>query len=305
MTGGEPGAPLVVVAEEVRLAHRATAHTVRRAAANFYYPFLLLPPPKRRAIYALYGFCRRADDIADGPGTADERRRRLERFRGELTATLAGRPGSPAWLALADAAHRCRLTPSHLHTVIDGCAADCAPLAIQTLADLERYCYGVAGVVGLLSCEIFGSVRPRDPTVPALAVRLGFAMQLTNVLRDLREDALRDRCYLPAADLDRFGCTATQLAGPPLPGPAGEPARRLMRFELLRAREAFSASRPLFGRLPRDARGCPAALAAVYGRLLSAIEARGYDVQSTRVGLGRAARARVVASAWVGATVGR
>ncbi len=302
-----PGAaPLAPPAPaEVRAAHRSCARAVRRAAGNFYYPFLLLPAAKRRAIYAVYGFCRRADDIADGPGSAAERRGGLEALRAELEASLAGRPPAPAWVALADAVRRSPLTPAHLHTVIDGCAADCAPIAIATLADLERYCHGVAGVVGLLSCEIFGSVRPGDPQVPQLAVRLGFAMQLTNVLRDLREDAERGRCYLPADDLLRFGCTAAMVGEPPRAGAEGEPLRRLMRFEVGRARAAFDAARPLIPRLQRDARGCPAALAAVYRELLTAIERRDYDVQSARVRLGGTRRARVVAGAWLAATLSR
>jgi len=294
---------LATVPGELRAAHRHAARSVRRVAGNFYYPFLLLPPSKRRAVYAVYGFCRRADDIADGPGTAAERRAQLDAYRQQLTQALAGRPAGLGWLALADAVRSSRLTPAHLHTVIDGCAADCAPLRIATGADLERYCYGVAGVVGLLSCEIFQSVRPGDPAVPALAVRLGFAMQLTNVLRDLREDAQRGRCYLPDEDLGRFGCCRSTLADPPQPGPAGDPMRRLMRFEVDRAREAFDAARPLIPRLHRDARGCPAALAAVYRRLLAAIERRGYDVQSKRVRLRGGAKARAVAGAWLGASL--
>ena len=288
-------------AEELQAAHRACAVEVRAAAANFYYAFRLLPRPKRQALHAVYRFCRAADDIADGEGTPQERRQRLEEFRSLLGNTLAGAPPDPSWLVLWDAARRFQLDRQLLEDVIDGCAADCAPLEIRTAADLERYCYGVAGSVGLLSAQIFGF---RDPRVPDLAVQLGQAMQLTNILRDLKEDYERGRCYLPLEDLQRFGCNVDDL-GTGSRSPRPDAYRQLMAYEVARARAFFAAGRQLVPLVERDARGCPAALAALYRALLHLIEVRGFDVQSQRVALGRGRKVRLALGAWAGATFGR
>ncbi|HUY60641.1 MAG TPA: squalene/phytoene synthase family protein, partial [Candidatus Dormibacteraeota bacterium] len=126
MTAAAPAPQRAAPAAARRRAHRALAREVRRQAANFYYPFLLLPPRRRRAIFALYGFCRGADDVADGPGSAAQRREGLRRYRQALQATLDGHPPSSRWLALADAIEAFRLDPAPLHTIVDGCAADCA-----------------------------------------------------------------------------------------------------------------------------------------------------------------------------------
>lgn len=269
-------------------------------AANFYYAFRLLPLPKRQALHAVYRFCRAADDIADGEGSPEVRRQRLEDFRATLERTLAGAPPNPAWLVLWDAAQGFQLDARHLNEVIDGCAADCAPLDVITAADLERYCYGVAGSVGLLSAQIFGY---RDPRVPELAVQLGQAMQLTNILRDLKEDHDRGRCYLPREDLQRFGCEVADL-GTGISGPHADAYRQLMAYEVARARQLFVAGRRLVPLVDRDARGCPAALAALYRALLHAIERRDFDVQSERISLGRGRKVRLALGAWAGARLG-
>ncbi|MGA9920421.1 MAG: squalene/phytoene synthase family protein [Candidatus Dormiibacterota bacterium] len=287
--------------DELRAAHEACALEVRAAAANFYYAFRLLPKRKREALHAVYRFCRAADDIADGEGSSEQRRQELEQFRSTLTLSLAGAPPDQGWLVLWDAARSFHLDPSNLSDVIDGCAADCAPLQIVTEADLERYCYGVAGAVGLLSAQIFGY---KDPQVPQLAVRLGAAMQRTNILRDLKEDDQRGRCYLPLDDLTRFGCERQDL----LSGTGGTRAadyRKLMGYEIARARELFAQGTQLIPLVSRDARGCPAALAALYRALLVEMEARDFDVQTERISLGRGRKLRLALGAWAGAALGR
>ena len=287
--------------EELRAAHQACALEVRSAAANFYYAFRLLPQRKREGLHAVYRFCRAADDIADGEGGSAQRRQELEQFRATLSLSLAGAPPDPGWLVLWDAARNFHLDPGNLNAVIDGCAADCAPLQIVTEADLERYCYGVAGVVGLLSAQIFGY---QDAHVPQLAVRLGEAMQLTNILRDLKEDDQRGRCYLPMEDLARFGCERSDLpAG--IRGPRATAYRRLMAYEIGRARELFAEGTRLIPLVDRDARGCPAGLAALYRALLVEMEARDFDVQTERISLGRGRKFRLALGAWAGATLGR
>jgi phytoene synthase len=292
-------APEPPSAQQLRAAHRECAREVRAAAANFYYAFRLLPHRKRQALHAVYRFCRAADDIADGEGSPAERRQLLEQFRSQLEATLAGAPPGPAWLVLWDAARSFQLDPRNLNEVIGGCAADCTPLEITTEADLRRYCYGVAGAVGLLSARIFGYT---DPRVPELAVRLGEAMQLTNILRDLREDGERGRCYLPREELERFGCRPDDLLLGDR-GPRAEAYRQLMDFQLDRARKYFTVGRRLVRLVDRGARGCPAALAALYMSLLDEIERRHFDVQSERISLTRGRKLRLALGAWAAASL--
>ncbi len=287
------------LAPELAAAYQQCAQEVRRSAGNFYYAFRLLPAPKRRALHAVYRFCRGADDIADGPGTAEQRRDHLEAYRLLLENALRGRPTSPEWMTLADSAERFRLNPRHLHDVIDGCQADCAPLVIETEADLKRYSYGVAGSVGLLSARIFGY---SDPRVEGFAVELGEAMQLTNILRDLAEDLDNQRCYLPRADLERFSLTEPdlRLGGR---GPRAAAYRELMAFEADRASRHFAVGLRLVPLVERDARGCPAALAALYQRLLVEMRRRDFDVQSQRLSLSPARKVGLALSAWLRATL--
>ncbi|MHB8332522.1 MAG: phytoene/squalene synthase family protein [Candidatus Dormibacteria bacterium] len=284
---------------ELELAYRACAHQVRQSAGNFYYAFRLLPRGKRRALHSVYRFCRGADDIADGAGSDQSRRGRLEDYRRALTATLAGSPPDWGWLTLADTVDTFHLEGRILNDVIDGCAADCAPLAIRSEDQLARYCYGVAGSVGLLSAAVF---RYQDPAVPELAVRLGQAMQLTNILRDLKEDLLNGRCYLPLDDLDRFGLEpADLLTG--TAGPRRDGYSELMRYEVARARAHFKVGTRLVPLVDRDARGCPAALAALYQALLTELERRDFDVQTERVSLSPARKMGLAARAWLWASL--
>lgn len=280
-------------------AYRTCAREVRRAAGNFYYAFRLLPAAKRRALYAVYRFCHGADDIADGEGSPEGRRERLEDYRRSLALTLEGHPPDESWLTLADARSRFQLDPAALNAVIDGCRADCGPLVIRDEEDLAHYCYGVAGSVGLLSASIF---RYRDPEVPAMAVRLGQAMQLTNILRDLGPDLSAGRCYLPRDDLGHFGLEPEDLLAGPR-GRRGTAYSQLMRYQVGRARAHFEAGSRLIPLVERNARGCPAALAALYRRLLSELERTGFDVQKGPVSLSTGRKVGLAARAWLWATL--
>ncbi len=288
-----------VSSAQLELGYRRCAREVRAAAGNFYYAFRLLPPEKRRALHALYRFCRGADDIADAPEAAGLRLRRLDSYRSTLERSLAGYPPDSGWLILVDTAGRFSLSPEHLNQVIDGCAADCRPLRIRSERELADYCYGVAGVVGLLSARIF---RYRDPRVETLAVDLGEAMQRTNILRDLGEDLAAGRRYLPEEVMDRFQLSAEDL----LVGARGPNATRyrdLMAHEVALARERFRSGLQLVPLVERDARGCPAALAALYQALLDRIEQDGYDVQGQRVRLSSRHKLGLALVAWASATL--
>jgi len=245
----------------------------RSQAKNFYYSFLLLPPPRRRAMCAIYAFMRYCDDLSDDEGIAD-RASAIARWRADLESALNGRaPDHPLWPAFADSVARYKIPHPYFFGMIDGVSSDLEPRAIQTFDELYRYCYHVASVVGLTIIHIFGF---EDPKALELAEKCGIAFQLTNILRDVREDAEKQRVYLPAEDFSRFGVSPKNF----------EPAdafRRLMEFEARRARDYYRESAPLTSLIDASSRPSLRALIAVYSRLLDRIVASDYDVLSRRV----------------------
>src|ERR687895_1718121 len=220
---------------ETPAAYQHCEHIVRTRARNFSYGIRLLPPPKRQALSAVYAFARRVDDIGDGDAPTERRLAQLADVRGRLDGLAAAAPvayGDPVLIALADAAVRYPIPLDAFAELIDGCEADVRGTSYKTIDDLVRYCRNVAGSIGRLSLGVFGadSRAAADP----LADALGVALQLTNILRDIREDRLNGRVYLPAEDLERFGCEL-DLAVPDPP----DRLRALVRFEVERAREWY------------------------------------------------------------------
>ncbi|MGO9240275.1 MAG: phytoene/squalene synthase family protein [Bryobacteraceae bacterium] len=263
----------------------------RSRARNFYYSFLLLPERKRLAMCAVYAFMRECDDRSDGPGASPEK---VEQWRGDLASALAGRePAHPVWPAFIDTVRRYRIPETYFQAMIDGVASDFEPRTISTFDDLYSYCYRVASVVGLTIIHIFGF---EDPRALELAEKCGIAFQLTNILRDVREDAAAGRVYLPAEDFERFGVRAGEMNQPQL----SAPLRALLEFELGRAREYYNASRPLLELVQRDSRPALWALIEIYRRLLDRIEAQGYPVLERRVSLPAREKIAIVVRAWSG-----
>lgn len=252
----------------------------RREAGNFYHAFRLLPRPQRRAMCALYAYMRVADDLSDGPEPIPEKRRLLEDWRRQLDQALAGSYTHRLHAAFAHTVHTYRIPRQYLVDVLDGVCMDLEPVRYDTFADLYRYCYRVASAVGLACIHIWGF---DDPSAMAYAEAAGIAFQLTNILRDLAEDAARGRVYLPREDLERFGYTEEQLRC----GQRDEAFRRLMAFEVGRAKSYYEAARPLVPLLKPAGRAVFLVMARTYRGLLGAIEQRDYDVFSTRVRLGR------------------
>jgi phytoene synthase len=248
----------------------------RREAGNFYHAFRLLPRPQRRAMCALYAFMRVADDLTDEPGDLDGKRAALERWRSQLHDTLAGRYHH----ALHPAFHHTVLThgvpTEYLLDVLDGVGMDLEPAGYDTFADLYRYCYRVASAVGLSCIHIWGF---EGEEAKPYAEAAGIAFQLTNILRDLAEDAGRGRIYLPREDLERFGYTSEQLQR----GEHSEAFRALMRFEAERARGYFEAATPLARLLPPPGRAVFLVMSRTYHALLDAIVRSDYDVFRRRV----------------------
>jgi len=199
----------------------------RSRARNFYYSFLLLSPPQRRAICAMYAFMRYCDDLSDDESVAD-RAQAIARWKGDLDAALEGKfSGHPVWPAFHDAVQRYKIPHQYFREMIAGVSSDLEPRRIRTFDELYKYCYQVASVVGLTIIHIFG-FDSKDAL--KLAEKCGIAFQITNILRDVREDAVNNRIYLPAEDLQRFGVTAEELAS----GDESERFRQLMAFEAAR-----------------------------------------------------------------------
>lgn len=260
---------------------------VKREAKNFYYGFLLLPPPKRRAIFALYAFCRILDDAVDDLDTdqpADSRASSPEALRQRFQAILNGDldvlkgTDRPIALALQKAMGDFQISPKTLGWIVDGVFMDFAVQRYQRIQDLYRYLFGVASAVGLACIDIF---RYRSPAARQYAIYLGYAMQLTNIIRDVKEDYLRGRIYLPLADLRKFDVREEDFGREQTP----DNVKRLLTFEADRADAFFQKAAPLFPMLARDAAPCPYALSLIYGTLLSHMRKQDFHVLEQRFSL--------------------
>lgn len=269
----------------------------RRARSSFPIAFRLLPPPKRDAMTALYAFFRVTDDLADGPGKPSEKRRALADWRTGLRLAMDGYYSHRLHAALHHVVVTFGVPPEMLESVIDGAEADLDPVRFDTFAELYPYCYRVASSVGIACVHVWGFRQPsdREPAI-ALAEQAGIAFQLTNILRDLREDRECGRIYLPAEELARFGCSPDRWERPE----SSAPFRELMRFQVARARDFYRRSEPLADRLTPEGRAIFHAMSGLYRRLLEEIERRDYDVFTRRVRVGKLAKLRVLASAWLG-----
>lgn len=278
---------------EASYAHcRAVA---KARAKNFYYSFVLLDPDRKNAMCAVYAFMRYCDDLSDEPGAT---RTAMNRWRNALTEAFAGRPDeSPVWPAFLDTVSRYKIPHRYFEEMIEGVASDideAGPRAVQTFAELYRYCYRVASVVGLTTVHIFGfkSEQAKSEALP-LAEKCGIAFQLTNIVRDVKEDAELGRIYLPAEDLDRFGVTPEDLAA----GRRTERFGALIEFEIGRARRYYAESKPLLGLIRPQARASLWALIAIYSGLLDRIAESHYDVLRRRISLGVSEKLWIVARA--------
>jgi phytoene synthase len=261
--------------------YRFCVALARREARNFYYAFLLLPRSRRRSMCALYAFMRHTDDLADEPGTAEAKARALDDWRRALDAALAGRGvgASPGLAALADTVARHGIPATLLHEVIEGVSMDIQPRGFATFAELADYCYHVASVVGLCCLHIWG-YRSEGGTAERLAEHCGIALQLTNILRDVGDDARHGRIYLPHDDLARFGVAPEDLAAL---GRPGDRVRELLAFEARRAYEYYEAARPLARLVDPVGRPVLRTIVGIYRALLDEIARRDYHVLDGRI----------------------
>lgn len=262
----------------------------RRTGRNFYFSFLTLPRRLFRDMCVLYAFMRHTDDLGDSEDrTLPERSHALADWRLALNAALAGEPAQGRILpALADVAARHGIPAAYLHDVISGVESDLAPREFRSFADLSHYCYHVAGAVGLCCIYIWGF---QDEQARARAIDCGLAFQLTNILRDLGEDARMGRIYLPQEELDRFGYSQADLRS----GVQDDRFRALMQFQIARAREYYASGAQLHDLINPAGRPVLSAMFHIYSALLAKIEARNYDVFSRRI---RVSSPRKLAIAW-------
>jgi 15-cis-phytoene synthase len=296
------------VTTDVRAAYRRCEEITWSQARNFSYGIRLLPPAKRQALAAVYAFARRIDDIGDGTLPAPEKLAALEEARAALSGLMAGDPrdaGDQVLVALADAANRFDIPLAAFGELIDGCAADVRGVSYATFDDLLHYCRCVAGSIGRLSLGVFGTSNPQQAA--PLADSLGVALQLTNILRDIREDYASGRVYLPAEDFAAFGCALGGSSFPApgdgsaaaLPPPATDPGQgkltALVEFEADRARTWYAKGLALMPLLDRRSAASAGAMAGIYYRLLEHIAASPAAVLTHRVSLSAREKALVAA----------
>ena len=306
--GAQPAfAPWSPAQPQLAMAYSVCRGITRSAAKNFYYAFLVLPRHKREGLCAVYSFMRRCDDITDDSGLPlPERRLKLDAWLDALHRAQQGEPtDDPILLALTDAQRRYQIPGGLLDELALGTAMDIEttaeledepgfagspaslPVRYKTFEDLQLYCYRVASVVGLVCIHVFGY---RDPAAEPLAERCGLAFQLTNIIRDVKEDAAMGRVYLPEEDLAKFGLSASDLLT------ASDPARfrPLLNLEADRAREFYKAGDELIAMIAEDSQPGLWVLVNIYRKLLQKIGDRQYDVFSSKVSLTVSEKLRIL-----------
>jgi 15-cis-phytoene synthase len=248
------------------------------SGSSFYYAFLFLPRERRAAITAFYAFCREVDDVVDEISDAQVAQTKLAWWRREVHSAFAGQPSHPVMQALMPLAPVYGITAAHLEAVIEGCQMDLTQSRYLDLPDLSRYCHLVAGIVGEVAARIFG--QSQEATT-AYAHKMGLAFQLTNIIRDVGEDALRGRIYLPISELQQFDVKAHEL----LKRQYSDRFTALMQFQTERALALYDEALALLPTEDRRAQKPGLMMASIYRTLLREIQADGYQVLHQRVSL--------------------
>ena len=289
---------------QLTMAYSVCKGITRVAAKNFYYAFMVLPRRKREALCAVYAFMRRCDDITDEASLSlPERRQKLDAWLDALHRAQQGQPTDDAiLLALTDAQRRYSIPAGLLDELAHGTAMDLEEggtpsgagnlIQYRTFEDLQLYCYRVASVVGLVCIHVFGY---RDPAAEPLAERCGLAFQLTNIIRDVKEDAALGRIYLPEEDLAKFNLATADL----LNSPDAARVRPLLAFEADRAREFYTSGEELIPYISEDSQPALWVLVTIYRRLLERIAEKQYDVFTAKVTLSRWEKLKILAKGFV------
>jgi phytoene synthase len=273
-------------------AYRECMRLTRREAKNFYYAIVTLKRPQRRAICAIYSFCRVVDDAADLAPSPAVGREELRKLRSRLNACMTGRAVDAIFIALADVIDQYGISGKLLHAVIDGVEQDLTVKRYATFTQLRDYCWKVASAVGLLVIQVLGY---QDKQAVRYAEDMGIALQLTNILRDVREDLEMGRIYLPQEELAEYGLTVADLEA----GVVTEQWRRFMQFQVRRARDYYTSGSRLNALVPHHSLPCILVLQTVYSQLLGRIEALDYDVFSQRVSLSHCQKLKILFGMWL------
>lgn len=253
-----------------------------QSGSSFYYAFLFLPPQRRAAITAFYAFCREVDDVVDETQDSGVAATKLAWWRKEAAAAFAGQPSHPVMLALLPHAAAFDIRLEHLNAVIDGCQMDLDQTRYLDFPGLARYCHLVAGVVGEVASNIFGR---SDPATTAFAHKLGLAMQLTNIIRDVGDDARRGRIYLPVSELQQFDVKAHEILKRQSPWGYSERFTALMKFQAERAHRLYDEALALLPEADRQSQKPGLMMANIYRALLREIEAEQFQVLHQRISL--------------------
>ncbi len=276
---------------ELAESYRAAEIVARRRARNFYYSFVVLPPEKKRGFCAVYAFMRSCDDVSDGDAAPERKRELLGQWRARLDAAFDGHCDGDSFMpAFHDTVRRFAIPAEFFHWIIDGAEMDLTIDRYRTFDDLYRYCFNVASAVGLVSIRIFGY---SDERAKKYAEYCGIAFQLTNILRDVKEDAEMGRIYLPDEDLARFGYSCEDLKR----GVLDDRFRSLMAFETDRAADYYAKARDLLPLVDAASRPALWAMMEIYGRLLKKIIRRRYDVFGGRARLSSSEKASIALKA--------
>ncbi len=282
-----------MVDEIVSVNSTYTKEKTKQSKTNFYYSFLFLPKAKREAIYTVYSFCRETDDIVDNSTTPDDACRKLNQWRSELDACYDEEPAHPITKALLDVQHSFPLPKEYFHALIDGCEMDLTRKRYSTFDDLADYCYRVASVVGLICIEIFGY---RTPQTKDYAVNLGKALQLTNIMRDVGEDARLGRIYLPLEDLERFKLSENDLINETYSPAFVE----MMKFQGERAQHYYDLATSLYEHRDHHLLFPAEIMRKIYHTLLNGIVKANYNVFDNRVRVPNSKKMSIALKTWLG-----
>ena len=283
---------------ELKLAYQFCRNLARAKAGNFYYAFIFLPRPKRQAIYALYAFCQYGDQMVDEIPPEGDPVSDIDDLRADLKNCLDDLYSTPLFRALADSIRRYNLPMKHFDDLITGMETDLHRNRFETFAELEKYCYSVASTVGLLCVEIFGY---KDESVREYARNLGIALQLTNIVRDVKEDAGRNRIYIPREDLERFGYSEEKL----LKSAADDNFKKLMMFQYERAVEYYRKADESLQPAERKNEIASEIMKIIYRELLEEIKTNGFKVFDKRFSIKGLRKVSLAMSTYLQILLGR
>ncbi len=281
--------------------YRHCEHVAKTQARNFYYSFVTLPPERKAAMCAIYAFMRYSDDVSDEAGETPSKAAAMQTWRAALDRAFAGEYGDNLILpAFHDTVKRYDIPARYFHDLIDGTEMDLTRTRYETWDDLHQYCYRVASIVGFVCIHVWG-FDEADGRALQYAEACGLAFQLTNILRDVKEDAARDRIYLPQEDLRRFGVSEEALKQ----GVVDARFRALIQFETERAKEFYQQAHALFPLVHARGRATLAIMLKIYRGILDCIERNRYDVHSRRARVSTPRKLGIVARAWIGSRLRR